>query len=77
MYYTHTSATAHEVCKTDVLPLLYSQVVVRQGELLCGVLDKAQFGPSQFGLVHSCCEVSTIWMCVILFPKVSMLIVIS
>ena len=31
---------------------------MKQGELLCGVLDKAQFGPSQFGLVHSCCEVS-------------------
>jgi len=35
---------------------------VRQGELLCGVLDKAQFGPSQFGLVHSCCEVGSIWI---------------
>ena len=34
------------------------QVVIREGELLCGVLDKAQFGPAQFVLVHCCYEVS-------------------
>ena len=28
-------------------------VVVRHGELLCGVLDKASFGATEFGLVHS------------------------
>ena len=33
------------------------QVVVREGELLCGVLDKSQIGPSQFGLAHCCYEV--------------------
>ena len=33
------------------------QVIIREGELLCGVLDKAQFGPSEFGLVHCCYEV--------------------
>uniref|UniRef100_A0A5S6R1C0 DNA-directed RNA polymerase subunit n=1 Tax=Trichuris muris TaxID=70415 RepID=A0A5S6R1C0_TRIMR len=29
-----------------------SCVVVRQGELLCGVLDKAQFGAAPYGMVH-------------------------
>nr|DBA29404.1 TPA: hypothetical protein GDO54_009631 [Pyxicephalus adspersus] len=33
-----------------------SQVIIRSGELLCGVLDKAQYGSSSFGLVHSCYE---------------------
>lgn len=32
------------------------QVVFRGGQLLCGVLDKSQFGASQFGFVHSCQE---------------------
>lgn len=31
-------------------------MVVREGQLLCGVLDKSQFGASQFGLVHACQE---------------------
>ena len=35
------------------------QVVFRQGELLSGVLDKSQFGASQFGFVHSVFEVRT------------------
>ncbi|XP_058135025.1 DNA-directed RNA polymerase I subunit RPA1 [Dasypus novemcinctus] len=34
-----------------------SQVVVRQGELLCGVLDKAHYGSSTYGLVHCCYEI--------------------
>lgn len=33
-----------------------SQVIVRGGELLCGVLDKAQIGPTPYGLVHCCYE---------------------
>jgi DNA-directed RNA polymerase I subunit RPA1 len=33
-----------------------SEIVVRGGELLCGVLDKSQIGPSQFGLAHCCYE---------------------
>ncbi|XP_054247488.1 DNA-directed RNA polymerase I subunit RPA1 [Indicator indicator] len=33
-----------------------SQVVIRNGELLCGVLDKAHFGSSAYGLVHCCYE---------------------
>ncbi|KAG1935581.1 DNA-directed RNA polymerase I subunit RPA1 [Pimephales promelas] len=33
-----------------------SQVVIRQGELLMGVLDKAQYGSSAYGLVHCCYE---------------------
>ncbi|NXU55669.1 RPA1 polymerase, partial [Turnix velox] len=34
-----------------------SQVIIRNGELLCGVLDKAHFGSSAFGLVHCCYEI--------------------
>ncbi|OCT99221.1 hypothetical protein XELAEV_18005008mg [Xenopus laevis] len=33
-----------------------SQVIIRNGELLCGVLDKAHYGSSSFGLVHCCYE---------------------
>lgn len=31
-------------------------VIFRQGELLCGVLDKGHYGPSNYGLVHCCYE---------------------
>ncbi|XP_003799250.1 DNA-directed RNA polymerase I subunit RPA1 isoform X1 [Otolemur garnettii] len=34
-----------------------SQVIIREGELLCGVLDKAQYGSSAYGLVHCCYEI--------------------
>lgn len=34
-----------------------SQVIIREGELLCGVLDKAHYGSSAFGLVHCCYEI--------------------
>lgn len=37
-----------------------STVVIRQGELLQGVLDKAHYGPSSFGLVHCCYEVGKV-----------------
>uniref|UniRef100_A0A8C5GLR2 DNA-directed RNA polymerase subunit n=1 Tax=Gouania willdenowi TaxID=441366 RepID=A0A8C5GLR2_GOUWI len=33
-----------------------SQVLIRQGELLLGVLDKAHYGSSAYGLVHCCYE---------------------
>lgn len=33
-----------------------SQVIIREGELLCGVLDKAHYGSSAYGLVHCCYE---------------------
>ncbi|XP_041931278.1 DNA-directed RNA polymerase I subunit RPA1 [Alosa sapidissima] len=33
-----------------------SRVVIRQGELLLGVLDKAHYGSSAYGLVHCCYE---------------------
>ncbi|XP_066505483.1 DNA-directed RNA polymerase I subunit RPA1 [Hoplias malabaricus] len=33
-----------------------SQVVIRNGELLVGVLDKAHYGSSAYGLVHCCFE---------------------
>ncbi|XP_051865519.1 DNA-directed RNA polymerase I subunit RPA1 [Pristis pectinata] len=33
-----------------------SKVVILEGELLCGVLDKAHYGSSAYGLVHCCQE---------------------
>ena len=33
------------------------QVIVRDGELLTGILDKKQFGAKAYGLVHACYEV--------------------
>lgn len=35
-----------------------STVIISHGELLQGVLDKAHYGPSTYGLVHCCYEVS-------------------
>lgn len=34
-----------------------AQVIIREGELLCGVLDKAHYGSSAYGLVHCCYEI--------------------
>lgn len=34
-----------------------NQVLFKNGELLCGILDKSQYGASQFGIVHSLHEV--------------------
>ncbi|XP_054850998.1 DNA-directed RNA polymerase I subunit RPA1 [Eublepharis macularius] len=34
-----------------------SQVIIQNGELLCGVLDKAHYGSSAYGLVHCCHDV--------------------
>lgn len=36
-----------------------SHVIFRGGELLCGVLDKGHYGPTPYGLVHCCNEVSS------------------
>ncbi|GIY88580.1 DNA-directed RNA polymerase I subunit RPA1 [Caerostris extrusa] len=33
-----------------------SEVIVREGELLCGVIDKAQVGPTPYSLIHMCYE---------------------
>lgn len=33
-----------------------SHVIFRDGELLCGVLDKGHYGPTPYGLVHCCNE---------------------
>src|SRR5690606_4056227 len=32
-------------------------VIVQGGELVCGILDKNQFGPTEYGFVHSVYEV--------------------
>ena len=34
-----------------------NDVIIRHGELLSGVLDKGHYGPTNFGLIHSCYEV--------------------
>ena len=34
-----------------------AEVIVQKGVLLCGVLDKANYGNTPYGLVHSCYEV--------------------
>jgi DNA-directed RNA polymerase I subunit RPA1 len=34
-----------------------NDVIFRNGELVCGILDKSQYGASQFGIVHSLHEV--------------------
>ena len=36
---------------------IHPQVIIRAGELLCGVLDKAHYGSSAYGLVHCCYEI--------------------
>lgn len=33
-----------------------SEVIFRNGELLCGVLDKMHYGSTSYGLVHAFCE---------------------
>ncbi|KAG8197820.1 hypothetical protein JTE90_020098 [Oedothorax gibbosus] len=33
-----------------------SEVIIRHGELLCGVIDKAQIGPTPYSLIHVCFE---------------------
>ncbi|CAL1300337.1 unnamed protein product [Larinioides sclopetarius] len=33
-----------------------SEVIIRHGELLCGVIDKAQVGPTPYSLIHMCFE---------------------
>lgn len=45
------------VSLNDEKDMTESDVIFRRGELLCGVLDKAQYGPSSYGLVHACYEV--------------------
>ena len=45
---------------TWITPVAHVQVIFCQGELMCGVLDKSQFGASQYGLVHSCYEVGVV-----------------
>lgn len=42
-------------CKNDEL-LNDSHVIIRDGQLLSGVLDKAHYGSSSYSLVHCCYE---------------------
>ncbi|OWK62441.1 DNA-directed RNA polymerase I subunit RPA1 [Lonchura striata] len=46
-----------QVCNNSGEPCFIFQVIIRDGELLCGVLDKAHFGSSAYGLVHCCYEI--------------------
>lgn len=37
-----------------------SQVIIRKGELLTGVLDKQQYGATTYGLIHCVYEVRSL-----------------
>ena len=45
------------VVSSPALVAVPLQVIIREGELLCGVLDKAHYGSSAYGLVHCCYEI--------------------
>uniref|UniRef100_A0A4W3IGW4 DNA-directed RNA polymerase subunit n=1 Tax=Callorhinchus milii TaxID=7868 RepID=A0A4W3IGW4_CALMI len=49
-------APPREVPGFDPEQMSESLVIIREGELLCGVLDKAHYGSSAYGLVHCCQE---------------------
>nr|XP_003222392.1 PREDICTED: DNA-directed RNA polymerase I subunit RPA1 [Anolis carolinensis] len=49
--------SSHRNYRTNIDFMCESEVIIRNGELLCGVLDKAQYGSSAYGLVHCCHEV--------------------
>lgn len=44
-------------CSPPAPVAIRPQVIIRAGELLCGVLDKAHYGSSAYGLVHCCYEI--------------------
>ncbi|XP_069779754.1 DNA-directed RNA polymerase I subunit RPA1 isoform X4 [Narcine bancroftii] len=48
--------TRHLTISIDSEWMSESKVVILEGELLCGVLDKAHYGSSAYGLVHCCQE---------------------
>ncbi|XP_048459016.1 DNA-directed RNA polymerase I subunit RPA1 [Rhincodon typus] len=48
--------TQRTVANFDPEWMSESKVVILEGELLCGVLDKAHYGSSAYGLVHCCQE---------------------
>lgn len=41
---------------TSPLHMGESDVIIREGELLCGILEKGHYGPTPFGLIHCCYE---------------------
>lgn len=43
----------------DETQLSESHVIIRNGELLTGVLDKQQYGATTYGLIHCMYEVSS------------------
>lgn len=45
------------VTSSPALVAIHPQVIIRAGELLCGVLDKAHYGSSAYSLVHCCYEI--------------------
>ena len=54
--WNHHRRTAASTTGTPSGALEEGIVNIREGELLQGVLDKSQFGPSAFGMVHACYE---------------------
>ncbi|KAI0033330.1 hypothetical protein K488DRAFT_47922 [Vararia minispora EC-137] len=53
---SHAKVAAEVWGKWDTHLPNESEVIFRDGELLCGILDKSAFGASDFGLVHSVYE---------------------
>ncbi|XP_060077390.1 DNA-directed RNA polymerase I subunit RPA1-like [Ylistrum balloti] len=51
-----TSNTNVDLPKEIMEEMGESWVIIRGGELLCGVLDKGHYGPTCYGLVHCCYE---------------------
>jgi DNA-directed RNA polymerase I subunit RPA1 len=41
---------------SDANSMSEAEVIIRKGELLCGVLDKTHYGATPYGLVHCMCE---------------------
>jgi DNA-directed RNA polymerase I subunit RPA1 len=40
-----------------------AEVIIQEGELLCGVLDKTHYGATPYGLVHCINEVIHVGKC--------------
>lgn len=44
-----------------------SEVIIREGELIVGVLDKEQYGATKYGLIHCMYEVWFIFFFIVIF----------
>lgn len=56
-----TRKPQHAYCQIDLPLMSESDVIIRNGELLVGVLDKQQYGATQYGLIHCIYEVNIVF----------------